>query len=162
MLLRIAVALFLFLPLHDTLQDKENDGKYSYFKKLTQLYDKLGLSNGEELARRQILAGLLSDALNRDTRSPREERFIRDTEVTYISEENGSFEVRLLTDSLQQTSPQYELVRGTADFAGIVASVTSIRTLDPSLYKRRRVENTPFNNGSKGKEVPNDKVCRSE
>ena len=156
MLLKVAVALFFLLPLHDTLQHNEIGEKSSYLKKLTQLYETLGFSEGAERARRQVLTGMLSDALNEGTKSPGEERFVRDAEITYLSEKDGSFEVRLLTSSLRTTSSDYELVRGNADFAHFVANVSSIQKLDLSLYagdkvrKRRNIESTPFNNGSKG------------
>ena len=154
MLLKVAVVLFFLLPLHDTLQDNEiGDEKSSYLKKLTQLYEKLGFSNGAERARRQVLTGMLSDALNEGAKAPGEERFFRDAEITYLSERDGSFEVRLLTSSLRATSSDYELVRGDADFAHFVANVSSIQKLDKSLYagnKVRKRRNIEFNNGSKG------------
>ena len=158
MLQKVAAVLFhvfLLLPLHDTLRDIKSDEKSLYFSKLTHLYEKLGISNGADIARRQVFTGILSDAINAESKSPREEKFVRDTEIIYFSEADGSFEVRLVTDSLR-SGLQYALVRGTADFSSFGANVSSIQKLDASLYaegklRKGGVMGTSFNNGSKGR-----------
>ena len=158
MFLSTVLLLFLLQPLYGTQREEERNEKSLYFKKLTFLYDHLGL-NGEEIAQRHVLSGLLSDALNAGSKTPREEITIRDVEIVQLTGDGGggkSFEAKLLTDSLQ-ASLEYHHVTGTVDFASFELALSGVERLEPSSHvtqRSRRVaashKHTPVNNGSKG------------
>lgn len=149
------VLFFLTLPLHDTHIEEESNEKSAYLEKLTFLYKNLGL-NGEEIAQRRVLTGLLSNALNAG-KTPREERTVRDVEIMQLQgERRKTFEAKILTDSLQ-ASLEYHYVSGTVDFADFELVLSSTQKLDLSSYATKRPrkasvypKDTPVNNGSKG------------
>jgi hypothetical protein len=151
-MLAFPVLFLLLLPHYDALHEKESSEKSLYIKKLTQIYDAVGL-DGRDLARRHALMGLLSDELNSGTQTPREERLVLDMEIAGSSEDGGSFEARILTDSLQR-SLRYELIRGTVSFETLEIALTSVQKLELSAYAGKRFGKSTayasFNNGSKG------------
>ena len=122
------------------------------------MYERLGL-DGKELAQSQVLTGLVSDAINQGA-SHREERRVRDMELLSL-EEGGSFQARLLTDSLAR-SLEYYLVEGVVSFVDVSVAISNVEQLHPGLYaqqKRKRsaamgrgreAEGTAVNNGSTG------------
>ena len=146
------VLLLWFLPLYCTHVGEQVREKSLFLEKLTRLYQNLGL-DGETLARRHALMGLLSSALNTG-KTPREEMTVLDMELTEGIE--NSFEARLLTDSLQ-ASLEYHQIRGTVDFSRFEVLVGSLEKLNLSSYAGKRLrghsENLrleDINNGSKG------------
>lgn len=155
MLRGVAVFVILFIPLYSThIREYEREEQVLYFQKLVQLYDVLGL-NGKDLAERQVLMGMLSDAINTG-RSPREERALRDMKLIHFS--GGSFEVLLLTESL--LSSEYLHIKGTVNFSSFELDVSDIRELDLPYHARyrlkawtRHLKDTPVNNGSKGMQI---------
>ena len=154
MLLKAAILIvsLLLLPQYKASTDPQIVEKSLYLEKLTELYRKLGLSGDAagQLARRLVLMGMLSDVLNAGIRSPREEITVRDVQVSFLSEQDGSFEASVLVDSLQN-SLEYCILLGTADFSAFLAHVTSLKPLSLSLYEGGKLSrNPPFNNGSKG------------
>lgn len=155
----IAILLLFLLPPSLPHGGREKDERRAYLETLAKVYESLGL-DGKELAQRQVLTGLVSDVINLGA-SRREERRIRDMELLNF-EEGGSFQARLLTDSLARTL-EYYLVEGVVDFADVSVAISNVEQLHPRLYaqqKRRRSSvigrgrdagGTAVNNGSTGK-----------
>ena len=144
--------LLLLTAAHSDRTDRESGEISLYLRRITDLYRRVGIRNAIDLARSQVFTGLLSDALNAETKCPREEIVVRDVQLSYLSEVDGNFSAYVLTESLRD-SLQYRHVRGAADFSRFRAHVTSSQALDLGLYKStasRGLKNTSFNNGSKG------------
>ena len=142
--------------------DEEKRERATYLETLSRLYEAVG-PGGRELAQRQVLAGLLADALNRG-KTPREERTVRNVELLTL-EEKGEFGARVVTESLA-TSLEYLAIDGLVDFAAVSVSIGNVEQLDPSLFTQRKreklkkesitkgyngaVDEVHVNNGSKG------------
>ena len=154
----IPVLLLFVLPPSLPHEGRERDERRAYLEALTEVYERLGL-DGKELAQSQVLTGLVSDAINQGA-SHQEERRVRDMELLSL-EEGGSFQARLLTDSLAR-SLEYYLVEGVVSFVDVSVAVSNVEQLHPGLYaqqKRKRsaamgrgreAEGTAVNNGSTG------------
>lgn len=142
--------IFLLFVLFQLYSTNTEEDKAVYLKELSSLYDRLGLDGGK-LAQRQVLMGLVSDALNAG-KTLREERTVRDMEITKLGGEGSRFEAKILTHSLQR-SFEYHLIRGSVDFARFELRLTSLERLDLASYPGRGrgiLHNQQVNNGSRG------------
>lgn len=141
---------FLLLLLLISFSDTDGNYKAFYLQKMTDLYNNLGAPNGVEVARHQVMLGLISDALNDKSANPREEVVVKDLQIFDWAEAEGEFKARILTDSLQ-SSLQYSLVQGTVNYTTFQTHVTSLQKLDIRLYSSETHDlHSSFNNGSEG------------
>ena len=167
--LRVSAALTLLLSLSLSLAIADRDETWkrrAYLDAIAELYDVAAGQNGmgRELARRQALAGILSDEINKG-QSPKNERRVVNMEVARL-EEDGTFRTRLLTDSLAGYW-EYFSIEGSVNFEKLSVTVGNMEQLDLSLYTLKQTQrlgdkpyswlvegkggDKPFvNNGSKG------------